>query len=65
MCMCAILSLLRLLINIAIAVDILKIKYNHLGLYPEEGPVPKVTDGSIYTSQHSALLEVADHSRCR
>jgi len=41
MCTCAILSLLRLEINIAnTTVDILKIKYNRLGLYPE-GPVPK------------------------
>ena len=39
---CAILSLLRLEINIAnITVDILKIKDNQLGLYPEEGLVPK------------------------
>jgi len=41
MCTCAILSLLRLVIKIAIVVYILKIKYNRLGLYPEEGPVPK------------------------
>jgi len=41
MCTCAILSLLRLEINIANIVDIQKIKYNHLGLYPEEGPMPK------------------------
>jgi len=41
MCMCAISSLLRLVINIVIVVDILKIKYNRLRLYPEEGPVPK------------------------
>jgi len=41
MCTCAILSLLRLVINIAIVVDILEIKYNCLGLYPEEGPVLK------------------------
>jgi hypothetical protein len=41
MCTYAILSLLKLEINIAIVVDILKIKYNRLGLYPEEGPVPK------------------------
>ena len=45
MCTCAILSLLRLDINIAdTTVDILKIKDNQLGLYglyPEEGPVPK------------------------
>jgi len=32
MCICAILSLLILETNIAIAVDILKIKHNHLGL---------------------------------
>ena len=39
---CAILSLLILEINIAnITTDILKIKDNRLGLYPEEGPVPK------------------------
>ena len=42
MCTCAILSLLRLEINIVNSiVDILKIKDNRLGLYPEEGPVPK------------------------
>jgi len=41
MCTCAILSLHRLEINIANTVNILKIKYNRLGLYPEEGPVPK------------------------
>jgi len=45
MCTCAILSLLRLEINIAninaTTADILKIKGNHLRLYPEEGPVPK------------------------
>jgi len=41
-CTCAILSLLRLEINIAnTTVDILKIKDNHLRLYSEEGPVPK------------------------
>jgi len=41
MCMCAILSLLRLEINIINTVNILKIKYNHLGLYPKEGSLPK------------------------
>jgi len=42
MCTCAILSLLRLEINIAnTTADILKMKDNRLGLYPEEGPVPK------------------------
>ena len=45
MCTCAILSLLRLEINIArttaTTVDILKVKNNRLRLYPEEGPVPK------------------------
>ena len=41
MCMCANLSLLRLEINIAITVDKLKIKYDRLGLYPEEGLVLK------------------------
>ena len=42
MCTCAILSLLRLEINIAnITADILKIKDNRLGLYPEEEPVRK------------------------
>jgi len=45
MCTCAILSLLRLEINIArttaTTADILKTKSNRLRLYPEEGPVPK------------------------
>jgi hypothetical protein len=45
MCTCAILSLLSLEINIArttaTTTDILKIKDNRLGLYPEEGPVLK------------------------
>jgi len=42
MCMCVILSLLRLEINIArTTADILKIIDNCLRLYPEEGPVPK------------------------
>jgi len=59
MCTCAILSLLRLEINIAnITADILKIKDNRLGLYPEERP-------AIHTSRHSVLLEVVDLSRCR
>ena len=45
MCTCAILSLLRLEINIAnttaTTADILKVKNNRLRLYPEEGPVPR------------------------
>ena len=45
MCTCAILSLLRIEINIenttATTTDILKVKNNCLRLYPEEGPVPK------------------------
>jgi len=44
-CTCAILSLLKLEINIAnttaTTTDILKTKNNRLRLYPEEGPVPK------------------------
>jgi len=46
MCTCAILSLLRLKINIArTTADILKIIdiNNRLRLYPEEGPVPKAS----------------------
>ena len=42
MCTYAILSLLRLEINIVNStVDILKINDNRLGLYPQEGPVTK------------------------
>jgi len=42
---CAVLSVLRLEINIArttaTIADIMKMKNNRLRLYPEEGPVPK------------------------
>jgi len=42
MCTCAILPLLRLVINIAnIMIDILKNRQNELSLYLEEGPVLK------------------------
>jgi len=47
MCTYAISSLLRLVINVAIVIDILKIKYNRLGLYLEEGPLPKAPTASF------------------
>ena len=65
MCTCAILSLLRLEINIAnTTADILKMKDNQLGLYPKEGPVPKAPTAP-FTLRHGVLLEVVDLSRCR
>jgi len=50
-----------LVINIAIVVDILKIKCNCC----RGGTSAEGTGGSIRTSRHSALLKVAEHSRCR
>jgi len=66
MCMCVILPLLRLVINIAnIIVDILKIRKKYIRDVPVGGTSAEDTGGSIRTSRHSVLLEVVDHSRCR
>ena len=64
MCTCAILSLLRLVIDMSnMIVDILKIRQNELRMYLE-GPVPKALTAPLALVDIVCCL-VTDHTRCR
>ena len=65
MCTCAILSILRLEINIAKTTTHMENKRQSIKIVPRGGTSAEGTGGSIRISRHSALLAVVDHSRCR
>jgi len=66
MCTCAILSLLKRVINIANNDCRYTKNYTkHIRDVPRGGTSAKATDGSIRTSRYNVLLEVVGHSWCR